>query len=364
MLTPSDILRYLIQRGRLTSESLFAGDVQVIDVSRRNHNFKIVSRDGAFLIKHGVNAETASSLSCEAAVYELLHSDTESRRTRMADHVPAYYGYDAANHVLILGLIIDAEDVRTYQDRRRNVSTRIAASMGGILGTFHSLRCLESKALGTSSFRNEPPWVLSLHRPRFNVFRELSSANLRIVRVIQECDEFSNSFDTLSRAWVPDRLIHSDVKWDNWVVLPRSSSQRTLRLSLIDWELASIGDPAWDVGSVLAGYLSLWLSSIPILEEGPSERLLALARYPLERIQSAVRAFWMSYVRRVDLFGLNAEQCLLKAIRYAAARLVQTEFEQSRTASRVTANTICALQLSLNMMLRPMDSALLLLGLR
>ena len=364
MLTPSDILRYLIQHGRLTSESLFASDLQVIDVSRRNHNFKVVCGDGAFLIKHGVNAETASSLSREAAVYELLHSDTESRRTRMADHVPPYFGHDAANHVLILGLIGDAEDVRAYQDRRRKVSTRIAAAIGRILGTFHGLRCLEAKALGSSSFPNEPPWVLSLHRPRFNVFRELSSANLRIVRIIQESGEFSNSFETLSRAWGPERLIHADVKWDNWVVLPRSSSQKTLRLSLIDWELASIGDPAWDVGSVLAGYLSLWLSSIPILEEGPSERLLALARYPLQRIQSAVRAFWKSYVSRVGLSGLNAEKCLLKAVGYAAARLVQTEFENSRNASRVTANTICALQLSLNMMLRPIDSAVLLLGLR
>jgi len=59
---------------------------------------------------------------------------------------------------------------------------------------------------------------------------------------------------------------------------------------LIDWEACSWGDPAFDLGTLLASYLRIWLSSLivdPTLELAES---LSLAMIPLEEIQPSILA--------------------------------------------------------------------------
>jgi hypothetical protein len=135
------------------------------------------------------------------------------------------------------------------------------------------------------------------------------------------------------------------------------------RRLIVDWEMAGIGDPCWDLGSVLNDYLSFWLLSIPITGETEPEEFLNLVKFPLARMQPAIRAFWRSYVKQIELDDVTSNQWLLRAVRYAAARLLQTTYEQMQVAMLVTGNVVCLLQLSLNMLMRPREAAVQLLGL-
>jgi aminoglycoside phosphotransferase (APT) family kinase protein len=56
-----------------------------------------------------------------------------------------------------------------------------------------------------------------------------------------------------ARVLRPSSLVHGDAKWDNAVLDPGPPA----RITLFDWELSGIGDPAWDVGSILADTHSL-----------------------------------------------------------------------------------------------------------
>ncbi len=123
-----------------------------------------------------------------------------------------------------------------------------------------------------------------------------------------------------------------------------------------------MGDPCWDVGAVFGGYLSFWLLSIPITGETPPDRFLELAQYPLEKMQPAIRSFWRAYVRRMDLDAAASNQWLLRASKYGAARLVQTAFEQMQHSMQLIGNVMCFLQLGLNIMQRPQEAAVQLLG--
>src|SRR5208282_3494029 len=105
--------------------------------------------------------------------------------------------------------------------------------------------------------------------------------------------------------------------------------------------------------SVFMDYLNLWLLSIPITGEAAPDGFAALARYPLKSMQPAIRSFWRSYARRMELRGIAADEWLLRAVKYAAARLVQTAYEQMHVSMQLTGNIICFLQLSLNMLERP-----------
>ena len=88
-----------------------------------------------------------------------------------------------------------------------------------------------------------------------------------------------------------------------------------------------------------------------------------LTRFPLERMRPAIRAFWGAYARERGLPADETREALLLAVRYSAARLLQTAFEQMQSAPRVTGNIVCLLQLSWNVLERPAEAATRLLGL-
>ena len=123
-----------------------------------------------------------------------------------------------------------------------------------------------------------------------------------------------------------------------------------------------MGDPCWDVGSALSGYLGFWVLSIPTTGDNLPNELLEFTQYPLSSMQPAIRAFWQSYMRRMEFDAVTSDRWLLRAIKYGAARLVQTACEQMQMSAQFTDNVVCFLQLSHNIMQRPQEAIAQLLG--
>ncbi len=357
-LTQRQIAQYLVQRSLVDEASIVAGNLRIVDASRRNCNYLVFSnRNPCYLIKQGMSPDRIASVAHEAGIYDLWQHHAQVPKRELQRYLPRFYGYDPNEQILILQLLPGAEDLRQHHIRTGRFSATLASLTGDALGFFHSLK---QRPQDGSWFSGRPPWVLTIHRPHLSVFWDASDAKLQLIRIIQNSDGFCQSLDELRNDWKADRLIHGDVKWDNWVTFAHSGSARMV--NLVDWELATLGDPCWDIGSALSDYLSFWLSSIPITGEDPPDRFLELSRYPLERMQPAIRSLWVSYVGRMGLHGSAADQWLLRAVRYSAARLVQTALEQMQVSNAITGNIICVLQLALNIMKRPREASVLLFG--
>ena len=362
MLTQSEVVPYLLKCGLVSAESIVKGDLVVMDISRRNRNYKIISERGpSYLLKQGIGPEGRATLANEAAMYQLLQSD---RSTHGLDcYLPRCYGYDPVEHILILELVRNGKDLREYHADRGCFSTTIAEMLGNALGLLHRQTGEQRKWSEDGHwFSCQPPWVLSIHRTDLSLFLRVSNANIQAIKIIQGFPEFCTHFDKLRQGWMVETLIHHDLKWDNCIVFAKPGSQRKTRLIIVDWETASIGDPRWDIASVFNDYLSFWLLSIPLTDETPSERFIELARYPLERMHPAIRLFWQSYVRRMELSTTSANEWLLRVVQYGAARLVQTAFEQMQMSARLMGNAVGLLQLSLNILQRPREALVNLLG--
>ncbi len=360
MLTQDGAVSYLLKRELLSPAHVVEGDVVVEDISRRHHSYRITASQGpGYVLKQGVGQDRMLAVEREAAVYKLLGSGMPA----LSRYVPRLHAYDAREHVLVLELVDDSLNLREYHLRRGRFPTTLARLLGQALGALH--RWTGNGAGEEQDVRlaaDPPPWVFSLHRPRVDFLRECSSANLQVIQLIQRFPPFGDLLDGLSRQWRTEALVHRDIRWDNWIVARKQGPSDRSRLRLVDWELASAGDPCWDAGSVLADYLGFWLLSIPVTGELPPDRFLELARYPLEKMQPALRAFWEAYVREMGLGAATADEWLLRSTRYAAARLVQTAFEQMQMSVQLTGNVVCLLQLSLNMLQRPLEATLQLLG--
>lgn len=357
MLTPPELAHYLLRHDLIQPQVVVAGDLVIEDTTRRHANIKVISAGGpSYLVKQGVGAARAAGIAHEAAVYQLLQEAGAGRA--LARYLPRFYEYHADEALLVLELLPSAREWGAYHQRWGRFSTALAAALGTALGTLHQTPQPATRPLPV----RPPPAILSIQRPTLALYQEISHANLQLIQTLQRFPPFGQHLDVLRQAWQPSALVHYDLKGDNLLVVPAAARQRAT-LKIVDWESAGWGDPCWDVGSVLGEYLGCWLTSIPFTGADPPEQLLTLARFPLAKMQPAIRRFWQSYSRRMGLDAETTDQWLLRAVRYSAARLLQTAFEQSQTAATLSGRALNALQLSYNILQRPHEAAIQLLGL-
>lgn len=355
VLDQSEAVSYLLRRGLVDTYSVVDGDIVIRDVSRRNRNFAVDVGDApSYLLKQGFGPEGVATVAHEAAIYEKLSVVGGA----MGPYLPRFHGYDADERVLILELVRGAGDLGAYYRRRRRFSTTLAGAIGDALGRLQDEVPSEVDAV----FPGGPPWVLSIHRPDLSIFRQASAASLELIKTVQSVPSLGRRLDELRQAWQPSVLTHRDLKWENFLVCPAAGSSR-LTLKMIDWEAACPGDPCWDMGAVFSDYLSFWLFSIPITGRELPEHFPELARSPLQRMHPALGACWNAFRQRAGLEEPQSSEWLRRAVSFAAAGLMATAFEVAQMLTRLDSSLILHLQLALNILERPREAAVHLLGL-
>jgi aminoglycoside phosphotransferase (APT) family kinase protein len=349
LLSQSDVVHYLVDTGVITSSAVGGGRPRVVDASRRNKVFMVTGEQSAAYVVKQPRISDDPAIAREAAVLRALRSlDTPAGLRRL---LPAVVAYDARQQVLVLATQTDARDLREHYARGR-FSTALARASGRALALLHGL---PPDVVGPRPAGLDPASLLSWHRPWLEHLFELSAAGVELLRLAQGSTALCEALDDLRDSWRPVSLVHGDVRWDNWIAVRTPGSRRRTRVVIADWELAGGGDPCLDVGSFLGEYLLAWLASIPVIDIGDPGRLLPHARYPMQRIQPSLRAFWIAYLMTTRE---HAEACRLRrAVRFAAVRLLQAAVEQARDTSELRAHTILTLQLAVNLLRRPTDAA-------
>jgi hypothetical protein len=353
---------YLIDRGLLDAAFVVDGDIEIVELPRRHANLQVRFRalpesedHSGYFLKQALVGDREAALAHEAAVYESLRAAAASP---LAVYLPEFVLYDREAKLLVLELQPHARTLRDYHASSGRFSKTLAAHLGKALAALHETRVPDALPLSGAA-----PWVLRAHQPAFGFFCELSAASVDLLGVLQSSEELCAVLGESAAQWRQDRFVHNDVRWDNCLVFPRSNERRTTGFKLVDWELADCGDAFWDVGAALSEYLAFWLLSIPSASGVAPQELPDLARHPVERMQPSIRTFWRSYVAGRNLEASDAEDGLIRSIRYAAARLVQAAIENAQVSPALTGFGVLCLQLALNVGTQPERTASQLLGL-
>lgn len=351
VLHPPEIVRYLLQHGHLEPSAIVEGGLVIEPVRRRNANYRLTTHHGPqYIIKQATGPESVLTLAQEARMYELLAQRAAPVARR---YLPGLHAHDDGRGLLVLELFVDAQDLRRrFADG--SFPVRLVAAAGTALGELH--RATDREELLDAAPALAPPWAASLHRPVIDWLRDLSGADLELISLVQRSGEFCELLDAACAGWQHTCVVHGDYKWDNCLATEGGD------VRLVDWEAAGGGDPAWDVGSAFTDFLSDWLGSIPLSGARPETHLNALARRPLTRMRPALRAFWSAYLTAAGQAGPDANQLLLRATRYGGVRLLQSAFEHGQYAGELTASMVTLAQLALNVLRRPHEAAVHLLG--
>lgn len=358
-MTKNDLVHYLLERGLLDRRAVVDGDVMVVEGARRHHNYSVIRRQGTGLFIKQMQPDqafSAQTLQKEAACYVMMESDPALAEIHAL--MPRFRAYDPDRHILALELIDGGENLSELHRRLNAFPEDLAQRVGELLARYHqaSMRDLLPRA-NTAIFQGQPPWILSFHLMPRGSMQNLSPANGQFATILQSYPEFGQALDRVRAGWRRDALMHGDMKFDNIVVRRAQTSEQTLHV--VDWELADVGDSAWDVASILQAYLSWWIGS---LQKVPANDPKDAAQYPLETIQPAIHAFWNAYASARRLSAREADAELERAVSYAGARMLQTVYESMAWAPSLTQHAVWQVQACINILKEPRAAATDLLG--
>lgn len=344
----------LIAHGLITSASIINGDLSITSVARRNYNLRVERSDGvSYLIKQPTDLTGRFSLSYEATFYS--YCNTEPHAGAIKSFLPSLVYFDPNTVMLVLELYRDAKNLRDYHQYSdpSGFPTLGIKALGSALGALHSTFSTGELAHNESMswLRRGVPWIMEVHRPTPEVLATLSAANYQTLRILQTQAPINSQLDALRTLWTPMTVIHGDIKSDNFLIEhPSDGSLPTTRL--VDWETVQYGDPAWDIAGVLQDCVILWINSFPagLLSV---DALVDAERCSLAAIHPLLRAFWRSYRQTAESSARGFATILQRAVRYSAARLIQSAYEMCATANALPPASVLLLQLSSNILSSP-----------
>ena len=80
--------------------------------------------------------------------------------------------------------------------------------------------------------------------------------------------------------------------------------------------------------------------------------VLSESHYSSDSAKIALRTFWITYQKNIDIYDNNNEidNLLFRSTNYCALRLIQTAFESLYNSDEITNTSIFLLQLSINIL--------------
>ena len=361
LLNVDNAAQWMKERGLLTAADVVDGRVLITDAGRRNRNLKVTRGPTAsgYVIKQAPDGGLGrtSTIAAEASFYR--SSTTDPGMAAVRPTVPALVQYVESSQVLVIELLPDAVPLWAFWTSDESIADRTAAArlLGSALAALHG--STPAPRNDSAWLRPAPPWILGVHRPAARVFEHISPANLRALRILQQNPDVCRSLTDLHDNWRSSAPIHNDVKSDNLLVW---KSGDEVQLRIVDWELIQQGDPLWDVAGAFCDVWVHWIAAIPLASSKDMEEALKEGRHQLSAFFPAVRAFWSAY-RQQALTGREQWDAMLqRAIRYAAARLIQSAYEQSQDAIDLPNASVVMLQVAANVLTDPESAQLHLLG--
>lgn len=350
MLTQSGVAHYLLSLGNVKPSDIVEGEFAVLDASRRNAVYVASAIGGPAYVVKLARAHTAGTLAREAAVLRAFSTVPALRGT-----VPEVVHEDREAACLVLRSPGDARGWSEHQAARR-FPRSAARSLGRALALLHELPLDDLQDLPVTANRL---WGLTLPEPPHELLLDISAAAVDLLSRLQGHALLCERLLELQSAVAADALVHGDLRWDNCMLVAPPGGRRRTRVLLVDWELGGPGPAAFDIGTALAEYLSVWVGSIPMPDQHDPSRFVDHAGHPLAQMRPAIQDLWATYRA-----ARTRPPALTHVVALAGVRLLQTAIERARHSDELSAHSVVLAQLAVHLVGDPDGTAAALLGLR
>jgi Phosphotransferase enzyme family len=337
-------------------------------ISAKNFNLAIAFADGkSLLVKqelHNPQGETLGEFWSAWRIQRLVR-EFPTFGNEMSGFLPELLHFDPDSSILIVNFRTDYRDLYGYYAEERHVPIEVARSIGRLLGTIHSQtfdraeyqEFLTDRSAKVAKF-DGLKIIDRLSRITPQVFRKLPQDCLQFYKLYQRFPTLSQAILELRNSVRPSCLVHNDLKINNILLALDWEQPDSKLISLIDWERANWGDPAFDLGCILGSYLELWLEGLVISSTLSINESLQLATTPLELLQPSLFTLVQTYLDKFPAILAARPDFLDRAIQFAGLSLIirlETMVEDERTFGnqgiiilQVAKQLLCAPQAAMN----------------
>jgi hypothetical protein len=360
-LTAYNLPHYLMSNGLISAQSVVDGDFALAEAGRRNRNFKVMRRKqpGLFVKQiKSVEAQAISTIERESGFYRAVHAD--ARYAPLAAMIPKFVDYEPARRALSLSLTENAESVSEHHMRQAHIPENTARLIGNALGIAHSYGpSMLADPATRGLFPYQAPWPMTLDQMGYSFLDNFPPIGPQLSASIRQSPTLQPMLSALRPLWQYDSLIHGDMKWDNCLVSSRDGVE--LNLTIVDWELADIGDGAWDVATIFKEYLVAAILNASARQSAEAQNQPTPLAQTIETMQPSIRAFWKAYAMAR---GLNADagRYLDRAVRYTAARMIIAVLEYLNASPQFSVLGPSMLQTAMNLLESPQVAAIQMIG--
>ncbi|MEM8780979.1 MAG: aminoglycoside phosphotransferase family protein, partial [Cyanobacteria bacterium P01_G01_bin.49] len=283
--------------------------------------------------------------------------------------LPELLHFDEDNAIIVFNYLDDYQDLSKFYFQESSFPIEIASNIGTLLATIH--RYTYENENHRQFFQNEensqvanqvPKLIKGLERITPEIFGAIPGDGLKFFALYQKYDSLGIAIADLGKAFTPSCLTHNDLKLNN--ILLQTDWQQTNDniIRLIDWERSSWGDPAFDLGTLFASYIQLWLGSLVISKSLSIEESLNLAVTPLEQLQPSIATLTKAYLNTFPEILEYRPDFLPRVVQFAGFGLIQ-QIQAMIQYQKSFGNTgIAMLQVAKSLLCRPERSMPTLFG--
>ncbi|MFM7365276.1 MAG: phosphotransferase family protein [Cuspidothrix sp.] len=277
--------------------------------------------------------------------------------------------FDQENSILVRSYLSEYAELGKFYQHRSIFPTEIASAIGTTLAGLH--RATFNKREYRDFMSTAPAGQIRYNfynpaqgLPSINpeIFGTIPTEALEFYRLYQRCESLDSAIADLAYDWKPSCLTHNDLHLSNILVHSRWEQLDNCLVRVIDWEACTWGDPAFDLGTLLASYLKIWLSSLIVDPTLELEESLNLAMIPLEVLQPSILALTRAYLGTFPRILASHPDFIVRVVKFAGLALIQQIQNQTQCQKHFDNSSLCMFKVANNLLTIPEKSVLTIFG--
>jgi hypothetical protein len=371
-LSSHNVIQYLQDAGLCSSEDDASDKSELPAISKNNFNLLVTFADNRqLLLKQERNVNNNDGAPHELFQEWLFHQLLQQFPVlgNISAIAPLVVHFDEENSILVRNYLSEYLELAKLYHNNEIFPQRICSAIGTTLAGLHRATYNRREYKDFMATAPQGEFRYGFYNPAQGVgsigpeiFGTVPTDALKFYALYQQYESLSSAIADLAYDWNPCCLTHNDLKLNKILVHSRWEQLDNCLVRLIDWEACSWGDPAFDLGTLLASYLGIWLNSLVVDPTIELEESLHLALTPLEILQPSLIALIRAYINAFPMILEYRSDFLLRVIQFAGLALIHQI--QHVISSRKYFNNaeICILQVAKSLLTMPEQAVLTIFG--
>jgi len=361
-LSSQNVIQYLQGTGLCSLEEGISVNSELPGSSKKNFNLLVnLGNNRQLLVKQEYRQENEGNLHeffNEWLFHQLL------RQFPVLGNIAAIASlvvhYDEENSILVRNYLSEYLELNNCYQTSHNFPTEIAAAIGTTIAALHRATFQRREYRDFMATAPEGQYRYNFYNPAQgiesltpDIFGTVPKSALQFYTYYQRYESLESAIADLACEWKPCCLTHNDLKLNNILLHSRWDKLDNCLVRLIDWEACAWGDPAFDLGTLIASYLRIWLSSLVVDSMLELEESLQLALIPLEAIQPSLLTLIQAYLNTFPAILEHRPDFVERVTQFAGLGLIHQIQETIKYQQHFDNTDMCALQVAQNLLTMP-----------